>query len=246
MIKNKLQIAGIRKSCKLAANCLKMIRFHVREGVTTEELDDIIRKYIYQEGGIPACLGYNGFPNSCCISVNEVVCHGVPNNYKLKKGDIFNIDVATVLDGYYGDCASMYWIDPVTSMAANIINIAQKCLDIGIKQIKPTNRVGAIGYAIQKYAMLQRVSVVECMTGHGVGLDFHETPLIPHIAVSKDEGPQLYPGMVITCEPMINLGGPDLKILEDGWTAITTDGSLSAQFEHTVLVTEKGYEILTM
>jgi methionyl aminopeptidase len=250
-IKTYDQIDAIRKSCKLAANTLKFIAPHVVEGVTTAYLDTLMNSYIRDHGGIPASLGYEGdggkkYPCATCISVNEVVCHGIPSEYRLKKGDILNVDVATILDGYYGDNGTMFSIPPISEEAQQLLDISKKCLDIGIKQVKHGNYFGNIGYEIGRYAMLQRVGVVTQFTGHGVGILFHETPQVCHIA-EKDSGEKMKWGHVFTVEPMINWGTPDVMINEqDGWTVTTADGKLSAQYEHTVLCLRKGCEILTL
>lgn len=249
IIKNTKQIDGIRKSCKLAANCLKHIEPFVKAGVTTGELNDEIEFFIRKHNAIPAPLGYivddQSYPKATCISVNEVICHGIPGDYKLKDGDILNIDVTTILNGYYGDTATMFTVGEISDDAKHIINVAKNCLEIGIQQVKPKNQFGMIGRAIQRYANLQQCTVVYQFCGHGVGLRFHEPPQVSHCEES-DLGAQMKPGMIFTVEPMINLGCPYAVIdKKDHWTARTIDGKLSAQFEHTVLVTEDGVEILT-
>lgn len=248
IIKTEKQIAGIRKSCKLAADCLRYIAPFIAEGVTTLELNDRIEKFIRANGAIPAPLGYGDppFPKATCISINEVICHGVPNETKLKNGDILNIDVTTILDGYYGDTSTMYKVGDVSTEAEQLLDVAKKCLEVGIRQVKPKNRIGHIGQAIQRYALLQGCTVVYQFCGHGVGLYFHELPPVSHCE-EADLGPYMKPGMTFTIEPMINLGVPDAVIDEsDHWTARTMDGKLSAQYEHTVLVTKTGVEILTV
>ena len=245
IIKNKSQIEGIRKSSRLAAACLQYIEPFVLPGITTAELDWRLEEFIRANGAIPACLGYMGFPKATCISVNEVICHGVPGDYVLRDGDIVNIDVTTILAGYFGDTSTMYVIGEVSEDAQHVIKVAKHCLDIGLREVYPGNRFGNIGYSIQSYAMLNGCTVVHQFTGHGVGLKFHEDPQVPFIA-DKDSGPVMKSGMIFTIEPMINLGSPDAIISEsDKWTASTVDGSLSAQFEHSVLVTEDGHEVLT-
>jgi methionyl aminopeptidase len=245
IIKTPEQIEGIRQSCKLAAQTLKFIEEYVKGGVKTSHLDNLIETFIRDHKASPAPLNYCGYPKSCCISVNEVICHGVPNDYILKEGDILNIDVTTILEGFYGDTATMFSIGEISEDSEQIMKVAKKCLDIGIRQVWPKNYFGNIGYEISKYAFLQCCSIVESFCGHGVGIFFHEPPQIVHIA-EKYSGEIMLPGMVFTVEPMVNIGGPDAIIDEsDGWTARTKDGSLSAQYEHTILVNSNGHEILT-
>lgn len=245
IIKNEEQIEGIRKSCKLAAKTLEYLQPFVIEGIATAELDRLAEEYIRDHHGIPAPLGYMGYPNATCISVNEVICHGVPNNYKLKNGDIVNVDVSTILNGYYGDTATMYTVGEISEDARILLNVAKKCLDIGIAQIRPNNFFGNIGYEISRYASLQQCSVVVQFAGHGVGIFFHENPVICHVA-EKNSGEKMEPGMVFTVEPMLCLGTSDAIIDEqDGWTVRTADDGLSAQYEHTILVLPDGHEILT-
>ena len=245
-IKNQEQIDGIRKSSKLAAETLKFIEPYVKEGVTTEYLDNLIHQFILDNGAIPATLNYNGYPKSSCISLNEVVCHGIPSpDTVLKNGDILNIDVTTILDGYYGDTSKMYTVGEVSEVAKKLIDVTKHCLDLGIQQVRPGNYLGNIGYVISRYATSQGFSVVYEFCGHGVGVEFHEDPQVDHSS-RKNSGPKLRPGMTFTIEPMINEGRPRVKLdKHDGWTARTIDDQLSAQFEHTILVTETGFEVLT-
>lgn len=250
VIKTQDQINGIRRSCKLAAECLKFIEPFVRPGVSTGELDYRINMFILEHDATPATLGYKGptglvYPSSCCISVNDVICHGIPDEYVLKKGDIVNIDVTTILQGYYGDTSTMFSLEP-DERAQNIVRVARECLWTGILQVKPGNYFANIGYWIDQCAKKQGCSVVEQFCGHGVGLAFHEEPQISHhYSEKRYTGPQMQLGMIFTIEPMINEGTPDVLIESDGWTAKTKDGKLSAQFEHTVLVSTHGYEVLT-
>jgi methionyl aminopeptidase len=245
IIKTPEQIEGIKKSCRLAAQSLLWIEPHVKAGVTTLELNDLMEKYIRDKGGIPACLGYKGFPKAVCTSVNEVVCHGIPGPYALKQGDIVNIDVTTVLDGYYGDTSRMYYIPPFFPNAEKLMKVTQECLDIGIAQVRPGNYFGNLGYWIERHAKRNGFSVVWNFCGHGVGLEFHEPPQVSHCG-ERYTGDIMKAGMIFTVEPMINEGSAMAVVNEvDGWTAITSDGKLSAQYEHTVLVTPSGYEILT-
>jgi methionyl aminopeptidase len=218
----------------------------VQAGVTTSRLNDLLDGYIRDHGAIPACLGYKGFPAATCISLNNVVCHGIPGDTVLKPGDILNIDVTTILGGYYGDTSSMFHIPPIPDNTHRLLNVTKQCLDIGIRQVRPDNWFGNIGYWINQHATSHKFSVVWKFCGHGVGLHFHESPQISHIA-DRYTGEQMKPGMIFTIEPMINEKGPECLVSEvDGWTATTLDGGLSAQYEHTVLVTERGSEILTL
>lgn len=246
IIKTPEQIEGIRKSSKLAGQTLKYISEFVKEGVSTEYLDQKIEAYIRENGAIPATLGYSGYPKSCCISLNEVVCHGIPNeNTILKNGDILNIDVTTILDGYFGDTSKMFTIGEVSQVALDLIEVTKHSLDLGIQQVKPGNQFGNIGFAISKYVKSQGFSVVYEYCGHGVGIEFHEEPQVDHTS-RRNTGPIMKPGMTFTIEPMINQGRPGTEVDKlDKWTARTVDKKLSAQFEHTILITETGYEVLT-
>jgi methionyl aminopeptidase len=246
LIKNEEQIDGIRKSSKLAGDLLIYIADFVKEGVTTGYLDELIHNYTIEHGAIPATLNYSGFPKSCCISPNEVICHGIPSpDVILKNGDIVNIDVTTILNGYFGDTSKMFTIGQVSETAQKLVDATKHCLNLGIQQVRPGNNIGNIGYAISRYATAQGFSVVYEFCGHGVGVEFHEDPQIDH-AARKNSGPVMKPGMIFTIEPMINEGRPRVKVDEiDGWTARTIDQKLSAQFEHTILVTAAGFEVLT-
>lgn len=246
IIKTEEQIQGIRKSSQLAAQCLDFIEPFVKEGVSTGELDRKLEEFIRKNGAIPAPLNYNGFPKATCISPNSVVCHGIPDDgIVLKNGDIVNIDVTTILENYYGDTSRMYKVGEISAEAQNLIEATKHCLDLGINQVKPGNKFGNIGYVISRYAKSKGYSVVFEFCGHGVGIDFHEDPQVEHSA-RKNTGAVMKPGMIFTIEPMINFGKPRVRINEqDGWTATTIDNKLSAQFEHTVLVTEEGVEVLT-
>ncbi|HPW67457.1 MAG TPA: type I methionyl aminopeptidase [Salinivirgaceae bacterium] len=247
IIKTPEQIEGIRKSSRLAANVLKYIEPHVVAGVSTEYLDNLILRYIEDNDATSATLGYNGFPKASCISLNEVVCHGIPSeSVILKDGDIVNIDVTTILNGYYGDTSTMFLIGNVSDDAMKLVEATKHCLNLGIQQVKPGAYFGDIGFVIARYAHSKGYSVVYEFCGHGVGIDFHEEPQVEHIA-RRGSGKKMREGMIFTIEPMINMGKPRVKIdTKDGWTARTIDGKLSAQFEHTVLVTPTGYEILTL
>jgi methionyl aminopeptidase len=246
IIKNAEQIVGIRKSCQLAKRCLDYIQPFVKPGAIAADLDSLMDKYIRDNNAIPACLNYKNFPKSVCISINEVVCHGIPDSYVLGDGDIVNIDVTTILDGYFGDTCRMYEVGTVSQKAKNLIEVTKNALNIGISQVYPRNKIGGIGAEIFKYATKMGYSVVDSFCGHGTGLAFHEPPQVPNSAPS-DYGDEMLPGMIFTIEPMINIGGDEVFIDKvDEWTVRTKDGSLSAQFEHTVLVTEFGVEILTL
>jgi methionyl aminopeptidase len=244
-IKTKEQIEGIRKSAKLAAECLKYLEQYVKAGVTTSFLNEKAHAFILENNATPATLGYGGFPASICTSPNEVICHGIPGDYVLKDGDILNIDVTTILDGYFGDTCKMYVIGEVSEEAEKLMEVTRECLKIGMKEVYPGNRFGNIGYAINEFVRSKGYGVVYEFCGHGVGLKFHEDPEVAHVA-SKNSGKKMKAGMIFTIEPMINVGKARAKIdRNDGWTARTIDGKLSAQYEHTILVTETGYEALT-
>lgn len=246
IIKTKEQIEGIRQSSKLAASTLEYISGFVAPGVSTGYLDQLIEEFIVKHGAIPATKGYNGFPKSSCISPNEVVCHGIPSDkIVLKEGDIINIDITTILNGYYGDTSNMYLVGEVSEEARKLVETTRHCLDLGIQQVKPGNYFGNIGFVINRYARANGFSVVYEFCGHGTGLQFHEEPQVDHTS-RRNTGPIMKPGMIFTIEPMINAGRPTTRIdREDGWTARTADNRLSAQFEHTVLVTDTGFEVLT-
>lgn len=245
IIKTKEQIEGIRKSGVITHDILDLVGDKIKPGVSTEELNTFVHEYTIGHGAVPAPLGYCGYPKSVCISINDVVCHGIPDeNTILKDGDIVNVDVTTILDGYYADASRMYIVGETTDEAKNLVNDTLEALNKGIEQVKPFNTVGHIGEAIQNFAAEKGYSVVYEYGGHGVGVKFHEEPFVSHVGRSG-EGMILLPGMVFTIEPMLNLGRAETRVLEDDWTAVTIDGSLSAQWEHTIVVTETGYEILT-
>ena len=244
-IKSKEQIEGIRKSSQLAAKVLKYLEQFVVPGNTTSFINEKALEYIQSHGAKSATLGYNGFTGAICTSPNEVICHGVPNEYVLKDGVILNIDVTTILNGYYGDTCKMYTIGKVSDDAKRLIDATKECLRIGVKECYPGNRFGNIGYEISNYAHSLGYSVVWQFCGHGVGIKFHEEPEVSHIA-QKNTGKRMRPGMVFTIEPMINEGVAEAVVdRKDGWTARTRDGKLSAQFEHTIVITEDGCECLT-
>ena len=237
----KMRVAG-----RLAAEVLRMIGPQVREGVTTEELDRICHDYIvHEQGAIPAPLNYRGFPKSICTSVNQVVCHGVPGSKVLKKGDVLNIDITVIKDGYHGDTSQMFAIGAPPVAAQRVCRVAYECLCIGLRLVRPGIHLGDIGHAIQRHAESQHCSVVREYCGHGIGRNFHEDPQVLHYG-KPGEGVELRPGMTFTIEPMINAGKRHIKVLPDAWTVVTKDHSVSAQWEHTVLVTPTGHEILTL
>ena len=235
---------GMRKAGRLAAECLDMITPHVQPGVTTEFIDDLARNFILDHGALPACLGYRGYRHTVCTSINHVVCHGIPGPRALREGDIVNIDVTVIVDGWHGDTSRMYGVGKVSPRAKRLVDVTYEGLALGLAAIKPGATTGDIGHAIQKYVEAQRCSVVVDFCGHGVGRVFHDAPNIMHFG-RPGTGEKLKAGMFFTVEPMINLGRKDVKVLADGWTAVTRDKSLSAQCEHSVGVTETGVEIFT-
>jgi methionyl aminopeptidase len=238
---NKMRIAG-----RLAAEVLEMIEPYVVPGVTTNQLDKICHDYIVNvQKAIPAPLNYHGFPKSICTSINQQVCHGIPSEKKLKSGDIVNIDITVIKDEYHGDTSKMFCVGDVSLHAKRLIKVTRESMFLGIEQVKPGATLGDIGHAIQKYAEANRYSVVREFCGHGIGKNFHEDPHVLHYG-KAGEGEVLESGMILTIEPMINLGKRHVKVLADGWTAVTKDRTLSAQWEHTILVTPGGYEILTL
>ena len=235
---------GMRKAGRLAADILDAMVDLVRPGVTTGELDDAVRQMTLDGGAVPATLGYRGYAHSCSISLNNVVCHGIPGDKVVRDGDILNIDVTPLLDGWHGDTSRMYLVGDVPLKARRLIDVTYECLMIGIEHAHPGARLGDIGAAIQAHAEGHRYGVVREFCGHGVGRLFHDAPEVIH-AGRAGTGPELKPGMFFTIEPMINLGKPGVKLLNDGWTAVTRDRSLSAQFEHSIGITETGCEIFT-
>lgn len=244
-IKTPDEIAKMRIAGKLAGEVLEMIGPFVVPGVTTEELDAICHRYITEvQQAYPASLHYKGFPKSVCTSVNHVICHGIPGPKVLKKGDIVNIDVIVRKDGYHGDTSKMFFVGEPLVHAKRLVTVTQECLYIGIKLVKPGVHLGDIGAAIQKHAEANHFSVVREFCGHGVGKEIHEDPQVLHYG-QPGTGMIIEPGMIFTIEPMINAGKRDLKTLPDGWTVVTKDHKLSAQWEHTILVTETGHEVLT-
>ncbi|MEL6219627.1 MAG: type I methionyl aminopeptidase [Pseudomonadota bacterium] len=239
------EFEGMRSAGRLAAECLDMIGPHVAPGVTTEHLDDLCHAFITEHGATPAPLGYRGFPKSICTSINHVVCHGIPNQKPLKTGDIVNIDVTLIVDGWHGDTSRMYVAGKPSRKASRLIEVTHESLMRGIAAVRPGGHFGDIGAAIQEYAEGERTSVVRNFCGHGLGRVFHDAPNVLHYG-RYGEGAEFKPGMIFTIEPMINLGTPHTKTLADNWTAVTRDKSLSAQFEHSIGVTEDGCEIFTL
>ncbi len=246
LIKTPGEIEKMRISGRLAAEVLEMIEPHVKPGTSTEKLNDLCHDYIVNEQqAIPAPLNYRGFPKSICTSINHQVCHGIPNAKALKNGDIVNIDITVIKDGYHGDTSKMFFVGEVSPHAKRLAKITQEAMYLGIEQVKPGATLGDIGRAIQQHAESNRYSVVREFCGHGIGRRFHEDPQILHYG-KPGTGLTIEPGMIFTIEPMINIGKRHVKVLSDGWTAVTKDRSLSAQWEHTILVTDHGHEILTL
>jgi methionyl aminopeptidase len=244
-VKTPEEIEKMRVAGRLAADVLDMITPHVVAGITTGELDQLCHDYIVNEQrAIPAPLNYKGFPRSICTSVNHQVCHGIPGEKRLKKGDIINIDVTVIKDGYHGDTSRMFFVGEPPIQARRLVEVTRECMYRGIEQVRPGAHLGDIGHAVQQHAEQHGFSVVREYCGHGIGRIFHEDPQVLHYG-HPGTGMQLVPGLTFTVEPMINAGRPEVRLLPDNWTVVTRDHSLSAQWEHTVLVTETGYEILT-
>ncbi|MEK9656996.1 MAG: methionyl aminopeptidase [bacterium] len=244
LIKSEKDIQGIKKSCELTKKLLDELNDIVKEGVSTNEINDWVHAETLKAGATPAPLNYKGFPKSICTSINEVICHGIPSDRKLIEGDIINIDITCILNGYYGDSCRMYEIGKITKEAKKLSEETKKCLELGIQAIKPWEEIGVIGDAIEDYATEKGYGVVNVFGGHGIGKAFHEEPFIYHCK-RKEKQMIMVPNMIFTVEPMINEGVAAAKILKDGWTAVTKDKKLSAQWEHTVCVTENGAQILT-
>ncbi|MBN2060600.1 MAG: type I methionyl aminopeptidase [Deltaproteobacteria bacterium] len=243
-LKDGKDVVAIKKAGRLVVETLERAAELVKPGIRTDEINRIVHEYTIRHGARPAPLNYRGFPKSVCVSINDEICHGIPGERVIEEGDIVNVDVTSILDGYYADANKTFFAGKPGSKAKKIVRVARESLKEGMFMIRAGNRMGDIGWAIQKYAEGEGCSVVREFVGHGVGFDFHEAPQVPHYG-TKGKGIRLIPGMVFTVEPMINLGGPELHVLEDNWTAVTNDGSLSAQFEQTFLVTENGFESLT-
>lgn len=246
VIKTPEQIEKMRVAGRLAAEVLEMIEPHIQVGVTTNELDKICHDYIVNEQkAIPAPLNYHGFPKSICTSVNQVICHGIPNEKRLKNGDLINIDITVIKDGLHGDTSKMFFVGEPSIQAKRVAKISYECLSKGIALVKPGAKLGDIGAAIQQHAEANNYSVVQEYCGHGIGEEFHEEPQVLHYG-KPDTGLTLEAGMIFTIEPMINVGKRHVKLMKDGWTVVSKDRSLSAQWEHTILVTETGHDVLTL
>lgn len=244
-IKTPSEVEAMRTVGRMAGETLSLVGEMLRPGLTTEEINEFVHADTVRRGATPAPLNYKGFPKSVCTSINEVVCHGIPDqNTVLAEGDIINVDVTHIYKGFHGDTSATFYIGEPSAEAIKVTEVARRCLELGIQEVRPGGRIGDIGAAIQAFAEGESLSVVQDFVGHGIGRVFHSEPQVPHYG-QRGRGPRLRPGMIFTIEPMINVGGYECEILSDGWTAVTTDGSLSAQFEHTILVTEEGHEVLT-
>ncbi|TNF27813.1 MAG: type I methionyl aminopeptidase [Deltaproteobacteria bacterium] len=245
-IKSSREIDLMRQTCSLASEVMEYIEPHIKIGVSTLELNDLCHNYIMEKGAYPSPLNYHGFPKSICTSLNEVICHGIPNkNDILRDGDILNIDITTYLNKFHGDTNKTFLIGNVSDEVKKLVDVTYKCMWEGIRQVKPGAHIGDIGAVIQEMAHDHGYSVVEEYCGHGIGREFHEEPQVVHVG-KRGTGAEMKPGMTFTIEPMINLGQRHCRLLKDNWTVITKDGKQSAQFEHTILVTESGYEVLTL
>lgn len=241
------ELKQMRKACKLAADTLAHVAPFIKPGITTQQIDDIVHAYTIEHDATPAPLNYRGFPKSVCTSVNECVCHGIPGPYVLKDGDIVNVDVTSILPktrGYYGDTSATFYVGEPSPMAKHVTEVAREALEIGIAVVKPGAKIGDIGAAIQEYVESKGCSVVRDYTGHGIGREFHTEPSVPHYG-KRGTLERIKRGMTFTIEPMVNVGGWETELLRDNWTVLTRDRSLSAQFEHTILVTKSGVEVLT-
>jgi methionyl aminopeptidase len=243
-LKTFKEVEGIRKACQMAAETLLGVGEMIRAGITTEDINRFVHEDTVRRGGWPAPLNYHGFPKSVCTSINEVVCHGIPGPRVLEPGDIINVDVTTIYEGFFGDTSATFYVGRPSPEAKHVTEVSRRCLDLAIAQVREGARLGDIGAAIQEFAEAQGCSVVRAFVGHGIGRQFHEAPQVSHVG-TRGKGDRLRAGLVFTIEPMINLGHYDVEILDDKWTAVTADGSLSAQFEHTVVVTKTGCEVLT-
>lgn len=245
-IKSPEEIVKMRAAGRLAAEVLFMIKPHIKSGITTNELDQLCHDHIVNvQMAIPAPLHYHDYPKSICTSVNQQVCHGIPNDRKLKNGDIINIDITVIKDGYHGDTSRMFWVDQPSIMSQRVIDISRECLSRAIKSVKPGARLGDVGHAIQRHAENNNCSVVREYCGHGIGREFHEQPQVLHYG-TPGTGLVLEEGMTFTIEPMVNASKRHVKLLPDGWTVVTKDRAPSAQWEHTIVVTATGYEVLTL
>jgi methionyl aminopeptidase len=243
-IKSPKEVDALRRACRIAAQTLLHVGDLIRSGMTTEEIDRIVHEDTLKRNAKPAPLNYHGFPKSVCTSINEVVCHGIPSSKRIKDGDIINVDVTSIFDGFHGDTSATFYIGQPSREAKHVTEVARRSLEIGIAQVREGARLGDIGAAIQEYAENEGCSVVRAFVGHGIGRRFHEPPQVSHVG-TRGSGLRLKAGMCFTIEPMINVGGYEVDVLDDGWTVVTRDGSLSAQFEHTLVVTKDGCEVLT-
>jgi len=244
VLKSTADLEAMRRACRLAAATLEETAKIVAPGITTGEIDAFVHDYTARHGAVPAPLGYRGYPKSVCTSVNEVICHGIPGARKLEAGDIVNVDVTSILDGWHGDVSATFYVGEPSAEARALVEATRECLRLGIAEVRPGRRLGDVGAAIQAHAEANGFSVVRDYVGHGIGKGFHEGPQVPHFG-KRGRGMRLAQGMTFTIEPMINQGAWQMRLLDDGWTAVTADGSLSAQFEHTVAVTADGVEVLT-
>jgi methionyl aminopeptidase len=243
-IKTVKEVEGIRAASQLAAETLLAVGERIRPGITTEDINRFVHEDTLRRGGYPAPLNYHGFPKSVCTSINEVVCHGIPGDRTVEPGDIINVDVTTIFNGFYGDTSATFYVGKPSPEAMHVTEVSRRALKLGIAQVREGARLGDIGAAIQEFAESEGCSVVRAFVGHGIGRRFHEAPQVSHVG-KWNTGLRLRAGMVFTIEPMINLGTHEVEIKEDKWTAVTADGSLSAQFEHTLVVTKSGCEVLT-
>lgn len=243
-IKSFREVEQLREACRIAVATLHGVDAMLRAGITTDDINRFVHDDTLRRGAWPAPLNYHGFPKSVCTSVNHVVCHGIPGNETLEPGDIVNVDVTSIYDGFYGDTSATFYVGEPSPEAKHVTEVARRCLDLGVAQVREGARLGDIGAAIQEFAEGQGCSVVRAFVGHGIGRNFHEPPQVSHVG-PRGSGLRLRSGMCFTIEPMINLGNYDVEVLEDGWTAVTRDGTLSAQFEHTIVVTKTGCEVLT-
>jgi methionyl aminopeptidase len=243
-IKTVKEVEALRAACHLATETLLGVGEMIRPGITTEDINRFVHEDTIRRGGFPAPLNYHGFPKSVCTSINEVVCHGIPGARTLEPGDIINVDVTTIYNGFFGDTSATFYVGAPSAEAKHVTEVARRSLDLGIAQVRDGARLGDIGAAIQEFAEAQGCSVVRAFVGHGIGRRFHEPPQVSHVG-TYGKGDRLRAGMCFTIEPMINVGGYEVEILDDKWTVLTSDRSLSAQFEHTLVVTKSGCEVLT-
>lgn len=244
-IKSREEVEGMKPACQLAADTLVMIEPYIKPGISTDEINELVHAYTLKHGGIPAPLNYHGFPKSVCTSINHVVCHGIPGPKKLKDGDIINVDVTTIVNGWHGDTSMTFYVGEPTIKGAKVTEVSRRALEIGIATARPGATLGDIGHAIQTFVEGEKCSVVREYCGHGIGRAFHEDPQVVHYG-KPGTGLTLKEGMVFTIEPMVNIGKAAIKVLGDNWTVVTRDKSLSAQFEHTIAITKDGAEILTL